>query len=431
VKNRNILQTDLQILADLVFEDIVSAQDLEEEFLEKCYCLSGALSQYGLISKRLLAERYKALFATGSDKPTLVPATDKKGISKDLIAESFSRRPILLLGDAGVGKTIFFRHFIHVEAKEVFRNALVIYIDFGSKAAFTKDIQAFTLDEIERQLQNVHGVDIRDNNFVRGIYHGELLKFSKGIYGPLKDSVPEKFRAKEIEYLEAKLTHHEQHCMASLDHLTKARQQQAILFLDNADQRSDSIQQQVFIIAQSMASHWPLTVFLALRPETFYRSRERGSLSAYHLKAFTIAPPRVDLVLEKRLSFGLDITQGNLPATALPPGVHVDFKKVGVFLSIIRDTLQNSESLIEAIDNLSGGNVRLALEFIRRLVGSGHIDTRKILDIYSKSKSYFVGLHEFLRTIIYGDNIYYDPNTSPASNIFEISTPDPKEHFLQ
>lgn len=63
VKNRNILQTDLQILADLVFEDIVSAQELEEQFLEKCYCQSGALSQYALISKRLLAERYKALFS--------------------------------------------------------------------------------------------------------------------------------------------------------------------------------------------------------------------------------------------------------------------------------------------------------------------------------------------------------------------------------
>ena len=140
--------------------------------------------------------------------------------------------------------------------------------------------------------------------------------------------------------------------------MTKARRQQAILFLDNADQRSDSIQQQAFIIAQSMASHWPMTVFLALRPETFYRSRELGSLSAYHLKAFTVAPPRIDLVLKRRLSFGLDITQGKLPATALPPGVQVDLEKVGAFLSIVKCTLDESDEIIEAIDNLSSGNVR-------------------------------------------------------------------------
>ncbi|MFH1941388.1 MAG: hypothetical protein ABIL68_04730 [bacterium] len=48
IKNRNVLQTDLQILADFVIEDIVAAQQLEDEFLEYCYCKSGALSQYAL-----------------------------------------------------------------------------------------------------------------------------------------------------------------------------------------------------------------------------------------------------------------------------------------------------------------------------------------------------------------------------------------------
>jgi hypothetical protein len=111
IKNRNILQTDMQILADLVFEDIISSKELEDQFLDYCYCQSGALSQYALISKKLLSSRYEALFDDTDRNPALVPAVGKKGLSSELVAESFSRRPILILGDVGVGKTMFFRHF--------------------------------------------------------------------------------------------------------------------------------------------------------------------------------------------------------------------------------------------------------------------------------------------------------------------------------
>src|SRR5699024_536131 len=44
--------------------------------------------------------------------------------------------------------------------------------------------------------------------------------------------------------------------------------------------------------------------------------------------------------------------------------------------------------------------------------------------------SYLVPIHEFLRAIIYGDNIYYAPERSPIGNLIDISSNDPKEHFL-
>lgn len=430
IKNRNILQTDLQILADLVFEDIISAKDLENTFLDKCYCQSGALSQYALISKTLLSKRYEALFKDDEKPPTLVPATSKKGLSPDLIAEGISSRPILILGDVGVGKTIFFKHFIKVEAKEIFSNAIPIYIDFGSKAAFAKDIRDFVLNEIERQLREFQDIDILENNFVRGVYHGDLKRFGQGIYGELKEFNPDEYKVKEIDFLENKINDKEQHLISSLNHISRSWRQQVVIFLDNADQRTDKIQQYVFIISQSIAETWPATVFIALRPETFHRSKKLGSLSAYHLKAFTISPPRIDNVLEKRLSFGKEIASGKIPISSLTSKISIDFTKVGAFLDIIQQSLDRSNEIIECIDNLAGGNVRLALEFIKKLIGSGHIDTKKILKIYESSGSYYIRIHEFLRTIIFGDNVYYDPNSSPIMNLFDVMTVDAKEHFL-
>ena len=65
-----------------------------------------------------------------------------------------------------------------------------------------------------------------------------------------------------------------------------------------------------------------------------------------------------------------------------------------------------------------------------RFIGSGHVDTRKILGIYDRQGDYTIALHEFLRAIIYGDTEYYDPDVSPIANLFDISQPDGREHFL-
>jgi hypothetical protein len=56
---------------------------------------------------------------------------------------------------------------------------------------------------------------------------------------------------------------------------------------------------------------------VALRPETFYRSLKIGALSGYHPKAFTISPPRIDRVIEKRLRFALRLTSGEIPIELL------------------------------------------------------------------------------------------------------------------
>ena len=82
VKGRNVFQTDLQILSELVIEDVVQAAEFEQQFMQECYCESGVLSQYALTSKEILKTRYAALFGPQQPGPTVVPAKGKKGISE-------------------------------------------------------------------------------------------------------------------------------------------------------------------------------------------------------------------------------------------------------------------------------------------------------------------------------------------------------------
>jgi hypothetical protein len=85
---------------------------------------------------------------------------------------------------------------------------------------------------------------------------------------------------------------------------------------------------------------------------------------------------------------------------------------------------------MEFIDNLSGGNTRQALEFMSDFVGSGHVDAQQIIDAYKEEGSYIIPVHQFLRAITYRDHKHYDPTVSLIANLFDVSTPDGREHFL-
>lgn len=439
-KRRNVIQAELQILSNFVIEDIAKERDIEPSFISECYCASGALSQYALVSKQILEQRYAFLFDESFDYPTVEPVTNKKGVTEKISAEvasaSISARPILLLGDVGVGKTMFIRYLMNVEAVEILEKSISIYVDFGSKASLSNNLQAFMVSEMKSQLLADYKIDIEESKFVKGVYNLDLEHFESRIYGDLKKSDPNLFLRKKIEFLENKIINEGEHLRESLNHLTKGRKKQIVLFLDNIDQRSYEFQQDAFIAAQEIAANWPIMVFMTLRPRTFYTSKQMGTLSGYHLKAFTISPPRVDEVLIKRLSFAKKITSGQMSPMSLHEKISMDLRSLEEYIDVLLYSFKNNRELIEFIDNISNGDIRIALDIVETFIGSGHVNTEEILKIESKHRTgesgehYLVPLHQFLRAIIYGDGIHYDPNASIIVNIFDVSSPEPREHFI-
>lgn len=317
VKGRNSMQADLQILSDLILEELIKSEEIEADFLKETYCTSGALSQYALVSRNILQNRYSLLYDKKLDGPTTTPAYTKKGISPDIMPKGLNTRPILLIGDVGSGKSMFIKNFIKIEAKELMEESLPIYVDLGSKAAFTNDLKNFFLEELSSILLTKFNIDIEERHFIKGVYHFELERFEKGIYGSLKTTNPNEYEIKEIEFLNSKITNKEYHIKHSLIHISKGRKKQIIIFMDNVDQRDEKIQEDAFFIAQDIAANWPASVFLTIRPQTYYKSKTEGALSGYHPKAFTIAPPRVDEVIQRRINFALKIARGEIKLSYL------------------------------------------------------------------------------------------------------------------
>jgi hypothetical protein len=425
------LETDLKILAELFLIDLVETEAVSDDFIKECYCSNGALSQYASLSREILKTRYSEVL--GADlQVALSPVRTRRGISGEVLAStataSLSSRPIVLLGYVGVGKSMFIRHLVRVDAKDVFEKALVLYVDLGSEPAL-EQLEPFVAEHFIEELRVRHNVKVFERNFVRGVYHRDLEEFRSGIWGPLADDDPSKYREREADHLAGLIENREQHLRRSLEHLARGRGRQVVTILDNVDQRDLPFQDRVFLVAETLAKTWPGTVFVALRPDTFDRSKRSGTLSAYQPRVFAVAPPRVDLVIQKRIAFARKhvTAHGRLPIRA---GALDHAGLLSKYLDILATSFRRRRDLTALMDNLSGGNVRRALDLLTTFISSPHGRAERALRVFDQRGGYVIPYHDFLRSIMLGDRQYYDPSSSQTANLLDIGSQDRREHFL-
>ena len=429
---KNDSQATLRTLAELLIEDVANTPALEEQFYSECYCESGALSQYALISKSILNSRYSALFPPDKPSPAVAPIKPSKNqleITPGTISEAISKRPFVILGDVGVGKTSFLKNLIFKVAKEEFGRSIHVYIDLGSQAALEEHLEDFVRLEFHKQLLERYSIDLHKGDFVRGVYNLEIARFREGIYGDLYDSNRKEYDEKLRQLLENKIADSARHLTESIHHIVHGQSRQVILIIDNADQRNAKIQQDAFIIAQSFASETDSVVFIAIRPQTFHQSRRAGAMSAYQQKVFSISPPRIDLVLKRRLDFALRIADGKLPLEGMSAfTVHVP--TLSIFIKTLLYSIKKNRHLVELLSNITGGNVRAVVEMVRSFIGSSNVDSDKIIRLVDKGVEYIIPVHEFSKSALLGEYSHFHEDSSIAMNMFDVRQPDPREHFL-
>ncbi len=405
--------------------------DNEDEFLRECYCPPGAYSQLALLNRGVLRTRRST--ALGAELQVgLEEARTKEGLNQHLIEEvaatSSGREPLVLLGGVGVGKTMFLRRLLRVDAKELAEQAVVLYVDLG-RSAVLEDLKSQVAISFREQLHDRYEIDIDAAPFLRGTYHKEVRRFAQGANADLKSLDPNEFKKREIDRLLELASHPETHLGRSLEHLVKLRAQQIIVVLDNIDQRSREDQEQAFLVAETMARSWPCTVFVTLRPETFNASRIRGTLSGYQPRAFMIDPPRVERMIVQRLRYGEQHYKrnGRLPQWM---GWTAQSDDLRTYLDILTKSFSRSEKLQSCLINLSGGNARRALELVMDFVQSPHAEADDIVRRNRSKGDYLVPAHVFLRAVLLCDALSYSPTRSRIPNLFDISTNDVREHFL-
>jgi hypothetical protein len=432
---KNRLQSNLRDLAEFLINDIPFADDLREQFYRECYCDTGQLSQYIQLSERILKARYAALFRPDQTNPVVMPISTARQLpalehDKNLPVDALTRRPIVLLGDRGVGKSSFLENLITVRAKEAFAHTLYVMIDLGTKGALTHDIRDFILNEIERQLLEKHSVDIYDKKFVRSIYDLEVKRFKKTIFAASsKQQASEDGPTGINDFLIDQAKNKVEHIKKSISHIAKGRKRQVVVIVDNADQRNSVDQQEAFLAAQEIAADWSALVYVALRPQTFNLSKQAGTLSAYANRIFTISPPPPDVALEKRLTFALGVAEGRIHPAALER-ISLDVDSITTVLKVLLRSIHANRDIKAFIANITGGNIRQLFEIFTMFIGSPNVEFQKIIEIDHKQGRYLIPLHEFQKHALLGEFEHYSPTTSLACNLFDVFSNDGREHFL-
>jgi hypothetical protein len=67
---------------------------------------------------------------------------------------------------------------------------------------------------------------------------------------------------------------------------------------------------------------------------------------------------------------------------------------------------------------------------VKNFIGNPNVDAARIVESEVNGDDYIIPVHDVARAAILGDNAYYHPPASMASNLFDVSDADQKEHFL-
>lgn len=425
---RSPLQEELREIGSLLLEEIEDNPELRPEFYRECYVPIEANNRHMLLSKQIIASRYSRVSGTGVT-PRAMDMASKTGKVDESFLFGAGSKPIVVIGDVGVGKTSFFENLIlNLEDKSKY---YIITINLGIKANLSSDLKRFILDSIPDQLNSQYGIDIDAADFVRSIYNDEIKRFDKSIDGEEKSTNRSSYNKKLRQFLSAKVAKRDSHLHQAISHISRGQHRRIILIIDNADQRRFDVQQEAFLIAQELAATRNMFVFISLRPSTFYLSKTTGALAAYQNKILTISPPPADEVIQRRITFALRVAEGKAAPAALD-GIRLNLSSIVWFLRATLRSIRTNAEIKQFLSNITGGNTRSVIELITSFCGSPNVDARKIVEIEANTGNYVVPIHEFTKHALLGEYAYYNPQSSlVAGNVYSVSSADPREHFLQ
>lgn len=412
---RNNLSPYLQPFVDFVLKDIID--ESQTEVLEKCYVREKEFQDADLQIGRHFDR--PPSFAKKYDVEIVVESATDAGSFQRLYerCEEFLRRSlpkgflILLMGGIGSGKTTFVHHFF----KFVVRNpseTVWFYVDFTKASPEPGDIEKYIYSSVIEDFERRYGDKLKE-------IRGDLLHFE-----PKPDQ-------KDILVVFS---------------LLARKGYTTALVLDNADQHSHvspRYQEQVLLTANNLTDTLKTITIVTLREESFFKSTMSGVLDAFHPRVFHISSPSFEKLIRDRINYILtllgkpdaeisDMLRRNIELSSVRP-------VLTMFFEIIRNSLRSSrkvgQDILAFIDEISGGNMRLALDFFNTFLVSGNTDVDEMLTIEERERrlggiGYQIPLHHVVRSMVLEHSRLYSSSRSRIMNLFDVNPQYTISHFL-
>jgi GTPase SAR1 family protein len=428
---RTPFQENLRTLATVLLEDVEYNPDVKSDFYRECYVSVYGDNNNSLLGSDVVASRYRRVSDNGIAPANLTTKVED-GVVKLTTKDSLSTtgRPIVVIGDVGVGKTSFFENLFEKLDDSEKLSTCYIHVNLGEEAALSIDVKSYFIRRVPLVLREEYDINIDSNEFASKLYAAEIAEFDDSVEGQLKNIDRTAYLKARISFLASMVNDRPTHVHRSLNYIVKAMSRQVMIVLDNADQRTFETQQEAFLVAQELASGRAMLIFVALRPSTFYASKLSGALSGYKNEVLSISPPPAHEVIRKRIVFALRVASGRVAPAALE-GVSLNLGNIELFLRAMLRSIRRNADIRTFLANITGGNTRLILELITSFCGSPNVESERIVRIEEEKKQYVVPFHEFTKHALLGEYAYYNATSSlVACNIFDVKLADQREHFL-
>lgn len=412
---RNNLSPLLQPFIDHVFKDIIHESQLD--VLKKCYVTLRQYKQAGLHINRHFdrppnfAKKYKVemIFESETTAGSFQELYEKS--EKFLRTKAPRGTLVLLMGGIGSGKTTFIHHFFNFVIKEP-EKTLWFYVNF---------------------LESPPDPDkIKDHVFKSIIKDFEIRYLAK-----LK---------KELSSVGLSSVEPNEKSLTILFSFLMLKGYTVSLVLDNVDQHSytsSKYQEQALLIAKHLTEKFKTITILTLREESFFKSSMSGVLDAFPAPVFHISSPSFEKLVRYRINYMLDLLEKNdeeiraLTRSYVKLGSSKQVLKT--FFTIIKNSFRSSRKkgreILRFMDDISGGDMRLALRFLRIFLVSGNTDVNEMLriDHYDREQGgmgYQIPFHHVIKSIILEHSRLYSSSRSRIMNLFDVNSKHTNSHFL-
>lgn len=443
---RNSLSIKLTPIIEKIFGEIFSDEnDDNKEFIEKCFVENSETKKNRDEIDRLFGDKAPQL----SNVVKAVNTASVKGqITKEINEDEINIRnlvppkPIVIVGSKGAGKTTFINHLFKTSENEAINNHLIVYIDLVAFFAIYGTFEPINISKqiIEKTLDSYQILELHSLKALKRIYSKPIKENEESIWQYDKQKNEISYQHKLSLFLEESKKDFPKHLEYLNKYLIKEHRKRIIVIIDNADQYSSKIQEQVFLFAHSLAKSSYCGSIISLREGYYYKWRYSPPFDAYESNVYHITAPKYSEVLLKRIDYTLE-KLGELDGVSKGQNekgynIEVPNQAVYEFMSGLKDSLfsdQNTE-LIDYLNFTTYPNIREGLRVFKQFLISGHTNVSDYIlrERYKSSERdnrQVIPIFEFVKAIGLHNKLYYNSEFSLVHNLF-IPPVDCDDHFI-
>lgn len=343
---------------------------------------------------------------------------------------------MLLIGNAGSGKSTFIRYFKTMYLEKYHQNlakrCFWMYVNMNNAPGTQAEIYDWIRDIlIENTKQQFSDIEFEDFEIIKSIFKDKIRAFEKGIGQLLIDDKAS--YNKELYKILAEHMSDKSNYLSSLFKFIKDYKEVIpIVVLDNCDKRDKDTQLLMFEVAQWLRTTYKCIVILPMRESTYDIYRYEPPLDTLVKDlVFRIDPPDILKVLQARLEYINRLNGNDVTSYSLENGMQVSVKKneqIEYFKCLLM-AIRKNDWARNVFFRLSNRNIRSGIQLFEDFCKSGHIQSEEIFKIRAVGNEYELPSYKLMNALLRKNRRYYDSEISNFCNIlgsdYHDDIPDP------